>query len=732
MPLPHGGGGISSAGIDAAFPTAVRGDILRRNVALWDRYALGLNGTILSSNGTDVVYQTAAALGLATSLQTAYGLGASIAVTATNPVVIQNTTTVSSKLLQLNELKTAGTANYGLNWTRAVAASGTYTGGAINIQNTPVMAAGVLELGTLVNINHAPTVAAGTSDVTVGLAINIGPTISSSQTRGATITMASNNLNDATNYCPGLLVTHYGTGHCIDMQFSGTAESNQTMFIAEMGSSSASGTASQTSAASGGIFGCVLRRQGIFNGTMTLSNPYITVLSQPKSASGKTLTLSASLFDVQHTPSLNSGTITDSSVGVSVAMTPANSGTPFCIGQKITMTAPAANTVMIGLQFSGNSNFQGSYINWATGGSTSATHITGPTDINLLINSGATNSKSIVLNTTTTIGPTTLADSVTSNFLNVTGTLPGGAWAAAHAGVNLVITTTAGQTANNPYGLYLQLNAGMTAARLTCGFLVQNFVSGTGTGNFYNSASGNTAGNIGGYIQTSGTTTGINGGFVGYAASGSSNYGVVGRTDGNDANINVGVAGVSLANGGTMLGGYFQLGTATPTLTSAALMCDNGAQAIPIFIARDNGTVVLSIYDGGGIGQETATTTPGIYRLSQKGGTAITTGDVGTFTATWGASATCSAVSGNDSRGTITITTNAADTPSANPVLTLTFKDGTWTTAPFATACMVSSSTGPLAAVSITTTATTLVIKYIGTPTATSALTYIFSYRVTG
>ena len=97
----------------------------------------------------------------------------------------------------------------------------------------------------------------------------------------------------------------------------------------------------------------------------------------------------------------------------------------------------------------------------------------------------------------------------------------------------------------------------------------------------------------------------------------------------------------------------------------------------------------------------------------------------------WGASAVVT-ITGTDSRGTVTVTTNAADTPSASPTLTLTYKDGAWASAPFAVASWDDNATGPIASVSTKTTTTTLVLKYHGTPTATSALTYKFSYHVNG
>ena len=113
------------------------------------------------------------------------------------------------------------------------------------------------------------------------------------------------------------------------------------------------------------------------------------------------------------------------------------------------------------------------------------------------------------------------------------------------------------------------------------------------------------------------------------------------------------------------------------------------------------------------------------------GGTPIVTTDWA-LSAGWGPGATVFSVAGNDNRGAVVVQTSAADTPTANPTLTLTFKDGTWTTVPIAVAIMRHTSTGPAVSVSCTQTATTLVIQYNGTPTATSALTYIFNYLLMG
>lgn len=139
----------------------------------------------------------------------------------------------------------------------------------------------------------------------------------------------------------------------------------------------------------------------------------------------------------------------------------------------------------------------------------------------------------------------------------------------------------------------------------------------------------------------------------------------------------------------------------------------------------------MRIMDNGGIIIGGTSTSPGLSRLALPGGTAVATTDVA-LSAGWGTNATVSAVTGNDSRGTITVTTSALDTPTANPTLTLTFKDGTWTSAPFAVSNMSDQGTGTLATASCHATATTLVIAYVGTPTALVSRTYVFNYIVIG
>lgn len=108
-------------------------------------------------------------------------------------------------------------------------------------------------------------------------------------------------------------------------------------------------------------------------------------------------------------------------------------------------------------------------------------------------------------------------------------------------------------------------------------------------------------------------------------------------------------------------------------------------------------------------------------------GAALVAGDIA-LSAGWGATASVSAISGKDQRFRFTITSAGAG-QAANPTATLTFKDGSWNVAPFA---VVSRNGGNQPAVlpTWTTTTTTLVITFPGTPVA--AETYTFEGVVLG
>lgn len=111
-------------------------------------------------------------------------------------------------------------------------------------------------------------------------------------------------------------------------------------------------------------------------------------------------------------------------------------------------------------------------------------------------------------------------------------------------------------------------------------------------------------------------------------------------------------------------------------------------------------------------------------------GSALVVGDVA-LGAGWGPGATKTVV-GSDGACTITVTTSAADTPTANPTLTLTWHDGAWTAAPFTVACMDGGGTGAVNLVTTQDTTTTTIVTYRGTPAALSVLSYKFTLVTRG
>lgn len=116
-------------------------------------------------------------------------------------------------------------------------------------------------------------------------------------------------------------------------------------------------------------------------------------------------------------------------------------------------------------------------------------------------------------------------------------------------------------------------------------------------------------------------------------------------------------------------------------------------------------------------------------RLGSNEGTACVVGDFA-LSAGWGTTASLTVAPGsNDSRGSITIT-SAGTGQGANPTVTLTFHDGAWpTNLPFGWACMA-GGTGTQAVITVTSTTTTLVLTYVGTPVAAS--TYTITYGAEG
>lgn len=115
------------------------------------------------------------------------------------------------------------------------------------------------------------------------------------------------------------------------------------------------------------------------------------------------------------------------------------------------------------------------------------------------------------------------------------------------------------------------------------------------------------------------------------------------------------------------------------------------------------------------------TLTPGGFFSGRElgGGQRLASTDFAVVGGSWGGAGLNVSVAGTDSRFTLVITAGAA--PSANPEIDLTFKDGTWTTAPSAIGNMGNNTTNATDTdknVTVGCTALGCSIIYRGTPTA--------------
>ncbi len=186
-----------------------------------------------------------------------------------------------------------------------------------------------------------------------------------------------------------------------------------------------------------------------------------------------------------------------------------------------------------------------------------------------------------------------LAD--TASVFTVTATLN----TAGPSQIGAAVTITgAGSGTSAQVAMQTTMAAGYTGSSSTTVLGAVNFSAATGaglvTGDF----------NTGLAAQSRGTTTGTNVGSSGIARGGNINVGIFGRaTIAKNSATNIGMVGIALNTGTTPIhvGGYFGLVSATPTFVSAALVADNGTTTDPIFLARDNGTTVLTVADGGAV-----------------------------------------------------------------------------------------------------------------------------------
>ena len=111
-----------------------------------------------------------------------------------------------------------------------------------------------------------------------------------------------------------------------------------------------------------------------------------------------------------------------------------------------------------------------------------------------------------------------------------------------------------------------------------------------------------------------------------------------------------------------------------------------------------------------------------------KTGTALIAGDFA-LSAGWGTTASVGTIVGNDQRCSFIVTSTGTG-QAANPTITLTFTDGAWPVAPIAVACRTTGSQITVQPTVTSTSTTTLVLTFQGTPVA--AETFGFSVILMG
>ena len=205
-------------------------------------------------------------------------------------------------------------ASVGYSFTRTgtwTTNGASFTGNAINIQNTPTEGGGgvtTTEGGTLLNINHAPVAGAGAiTDTTTGIAIAMTPAASSA-VRGLVITHGALATGNA------ILVTNLGdaTGLQITQGFVGDTTAAALSVIRN-------GTQAGTYTENPALILCDLA--GNWSGGLTLDHNLFLLRSYPNFTANANV-LSAVLLRITHDPTVAGGTLTDTTTGLTIAMTP--------------------------------------------------------------------------------------------------------------------------------------------------------------------------------------------------------------------------------------------------------------------------------------------------------------------------------------------------------------------------------------------------------------------------
>ncbi len=168
-------------------------------------------------------------------------------------------------------------------------------------------------------------------------------------------------------------------------------------------------------------------------------------------------------------------------------------------------------------------------------------------------------------------------------------------------------------------------------------------------------------------------------------------------------------AGTTVAAGTTVTAGTNVVATAGAVLAGTTVTGSTGVVATAGNVQATAGQVIAT-------GTPAGATGPGVVKAKRfyGSGTALQTTDFGP-SGGWGSTGAVQSVTGTDA-GFRVVCRAAGTGITANPTLTLTFKDLTMTNAPIAVACLDSASDGTGTEVSVASTATTVVLRYEGTP----------------
>jgi hypothetical protein len=177
---------------------------------------------------------------------------------------------------------------------------------------------------------------------------------------------------------------------------------------------------------------------------------------------------------------------------------------------------------------------------------------------------------------------------------------------------NYFKATSAGSNNSRQAAFYSDLAPGTTANALITSMWAQNTAAGTGQSPT-NLLGSTLQANYGIFYYTAGATSGYNVGASGYSSDSTTrNIGVIGmasaRTSAGATTDAIGVYGKAgqhtAGTVGARVAGMFTLydTDSIGTITDSALIIDNADKSAPILLARDNGSEVFRIADGGNVG----------------------------------------------------------------------------------------------------------------------------------